>query len=162
MSLYKNINIKMHINVILPAVLYGCETRSLTLSAENRPRIFENRVLRKTSGHKRDDVPGGRQNYITKIFMIRTHYQILLRWAAHVAYMGERRDAHRVLVWRPDGKRQLGRPRRSWEDIIERDLREVGWGMDWIALAQDRDRWQALVNSVINLQVPYNEGNLTS
>jgi hypothetical protein len=72
-----------------------------------------------------------------------------------VARIGERRGAYRALVRKPEGRRQLGRPRRRWEDNIKMDLREVGWGgMDWINLAQDRDRWQALVNAVMNLRVP--------
>ena len=69
--------------------------------------------------------------------------------------MGERRDVYRVLVGKPEGKRPLGRPRRRWEDNIKMVLQEVGYGgMDWIELAQDRDRWRALVNAVMNLRVP--------
>jgi hypothetical protein len=68
--------------------------------------------------------------------------------------MGEKRGAYRILVGRSKGRRQLGRPRRRWEDNIKMDLQGVGWGMDWIELAQDRDRWRALVNAVMNLQVP--------
>jgi hypothetical protein len=68
--------------------------------------------------------------------------------------MGEKRDAYRILVGRPEGRRPLGRPRRRWEDNIKIDLQEVGWGMDWIELAQDRDRWRSLVNAVMNLRVP--------
>jgi hypothetical protein len=68
--------------------------------------------------------------------------------------MGERRGAYRALVGKPEGRRPLGRPRRRWEDNIKIDLREIGWGgMDWINLAQDRDRWWALVNAVMNLRV---------
>jgi hypothetical protein len=78
--------------------------------------------------------------------------------------MGEGRGAYRVLVGRPEGRTPLGRPRRRWEDNIKMDLKEVGWGgMDWIDVAQDRDRWRALVNAVMNLRVPQNAGNfLTS
>jgi hypothetical protein len=69
--------------------------------------------------------------------------------------MGERRGAYRALVGKPEVRRPLGRPRRRWEDNIEMDLREVGWGgMDWINLAQDRDRWRALENAVMNFRVP--------
>jgi len=68
--------------------------------------------------------------------------------------MGEGRDVHRVLVGKPEGKRLLGRPRRTWKDNIKIDLREVGGGGDWMELAQDRDRWQALVNTVMNFWVP--------
>jgi hypothetical protein len=69
--------------------------------------------------------------------------------------MGEGRGAYMILVGRPEGRRPLGRPRRRWEDNIKMDLQEVGWaGMDWIDMAQDRDRCRALVNAVMNLQVP--------
>jgi len=76
--------------------------------------------------------------------------------------MGER-DVHRVLVRKPEGKRPLGRPRRIWEDNIKMDLQEVGGGGDWMELAQDRDRWRSLVNTVMNFRVPQNAENfLTS
>jgi hypothetical protein len=69
--------------------------------------------------------------------------------------MGERRGAYRALVGKPEGRRQLGRPRHRWEDNIKMDLREGGWGgVDWIDLAQDRDMWRALVYTVMNLRVP--------
>ena len=71
-----------------------------------------------------------------------------------MARMGERRGVHRVLVGKPEGKRPLGRPRRKWEDNIKLDLREVGRGGDWMELVQDRDRWRALVNTVMNFRVP--------
>ena len=78
-----------------------------------------------------------------------------MRWAGHVARMGERRGVYRVLVGKPEGKRPLGRPRRRWEDNIKVDLQEVGCGvMDWIELAQNKDRWRVLVNAVMNLRVP--------
>ena len=77
-----------------------------------------------------------------------------MRWAGHVAHMGEGRGMYRVLVGNPEGKRPQGRPRHSWEDNIKMDVQKVGCqDMDWIELAQDRDNWQALVNVVMNLRV---------
>jgi hypothetical protein len=77
-----------------------------------------------------------------------------MRWAGHVAHIGEMRGAY-ILVGRPEGRRPLGRHRRRWEDNIKMDLREIGFGdVDWIHWAQDRDRWWALVNTVMNLRVP--------
>jgi hypothetical protein len=77
-----------------------------------------------------------------------------MRWAGHVARMGEKRNVYRVLMGKPEGKRLLGRTRRRWKDGIRMDLREIGWGtVDWIQLAQDRDGWRALVNTVMNLRV---------
>ena len=68
--------------------------------------------------------------------------------------MGERRTAYRILVWKPEAKRPLGRTRHRWEDNIKLDLQAVGWGvMDWIDLARDRDRWRAFVNAVMNIRV---------
>ena len=78
-----------------------------------------------------------------------------MRWAGHVTRMGERRGVYRVLVGKPEGKWPLGRPRRRWEDNIKMDLQEVGRGvMDWRELAQDRDRWRACVNAVMDFRVP--------
>jgi hypothetical protein len=78
-----------------------------------------------------------------------------MRWAGHVARIGEERVVHRVLVGKPEGKGPLGRPRRRWEDNIKMDLQEVGRGCGgWMELAQDRDRWRALVSAVKILRVP--------
>jgi len=78
-----------------------------------------------------------------------------MRWTGHAAHMGDRKGVFRVLLGKPEGKRLLGRPRRRWEDNIKMDIQEVGCGgMDWIEMAQDRDRWRALVNAVMNLWVP--------
>ena len=78
-----------------------------------------------------------------------------MRRVGHVVCMGERRGIYRILVGKPEGKRPLGRPRHRWEDNIKMDLQEVGrGGMDWIEVSQDRDRWRALVNAVMNLRVP--------
>ena len=80
-----------------------------------------------------------------------------------MARMGEGRGVHRVLMGKPEGKRPLGRPRRRWEDNIKMYLREVGGGGDWMEVAQDRDRWRAFVNTVLNFRVPKSAGNfLTS
>jgi hypothetical protein len=77
-----------------------------------------------------------------------------MRWAGHVALMGEGRNVYRVLMGKPEGKRPLERPRRRWKDGIKMDLRQIGWGsVDWIHLAQDSDRWRAVVNAVMNLRV---------
>jgi len=79
----------------------------------------------------------------------------IMKWAGHVARVGERRGVSKDLVGKPEGKRPLGRPRSRWEDNIKMDIQEVGsGGMDWIELAQDRDRWRAVVNAVMNLRVP--------
>jgi hypothetical protein len=93
-------------------------------------------------------------------FIICTHPQISLdkswrmRWAGHVARMGEETKVYKVLVGNPEGKRPLGRPWRRWEDGIRMDLRDIGLGgMDWIRLSQDRDRWRAVVSAVMNLRV---------
>jgi hypothetical protein len=78
-----------------------------------------------------------------------------MRWAGHVARMGKKRNAYRLLVGKPEGKKPLGRPRRSWVDNIRMDLRELGWGdVDWIGLAQDSNMWRALVNSALTIWVP--------
>ena len=82
-----------------------------------------------------------------------------MRWAGHVARMGEGRGVYSVLVGKPEGKRPLGRPRRRWEDNIKMDLQEVGGDCgDWMELAQDRERWWALVSTVMNLRVPKMRG----
>ena len=80
---------------------------------------------------------------------------MFMRLVRHVARMGEKRGLYRVLVGKPDGKRQFGRPRLRWENNIKIDLQEVGCGdVDWIELAQDTDRWRALVSAAMNLRVP--------
>jgi hypothetical protein len=93
--------------------------------------------------------------------IIRTIKSRRMRWAGHVARMGEKRNACRILVGKPEEKRALGRPRRRWVDNTKVDLREIGWdGMEWIDLAQNRDQWRALVNTAMNLRVPQNGGKL--
>jgi hypothetical protein len=78
-----------------------------------------------------------------------------MRWAGHVARIGEKINAYRLLVGKPEGKKPLGRPRHRWVDNIKMDLLDIGWdSVDWIGLAQDRNKWRALVNAVMNLRVP--------
>ena len=125
--------------------------------------MFENMVLRRIFGPKRDEVTGEwRRLHNEELNVLYSSPSIVrviksrrMRWAGHVARMGEERGAYRVLVGKPEGKRQLGRPRRRWVDNIRMALQEVGCGyVDWIGLAQDRDRWRTLVSAVMNLQVP--------
>ncbi|KAJ4438972.1 hypothetical protein ANN_14926 [Periplaneta americana] len=120
-------------------------------------------VLRKIFGAKRDEVTGEwRKLHNTELHALYSSPDIIsniksrrLRWAGHVARMGESRNAYRVLVGRPEGKRPLKRPRRRWEDNIKMDLREVGYDdRQWINLAQDRDQWRAYVRAAMNLRVP--------
>jgi hypothetical protein len=124
--------------------------------------VFENRVLRGMFGPKRDEVTGEWRklhseelhNLYSSPDIIRQIKSRRMRWARHVARMGEGRNVYRVLVGKPEGKRRLERPRRRWEDVIKMDLSEIGWGgVEWIHLAQDRDRWRAVVNAVMNIRV---------
>jgi hypothetical protein len=124
--------------------------------------VFENRVLRRIFGHKRDEVTGEwrklHNEYLHNLYsspdIIGQVKQRRMRWAGHVARMREEREVYKVLVGNPEGKRPLGRPRRRWEDGIRMDLRYIGLGgVDWIRLAQDRDRWRAVVSAVMNLRV---------
>ncbi|KAJ4438933.1 hypothetical protein ANN_14887 [Periplaneta americana] len=161
--LSKNLKVRIYKTVILPVLLYGCETWTVTLREEHRLRVFENKVLRKIFGAKQDEVTGEwRKLHNTELHalysspdIIRNFISRRLRWAGHVARMGESRNAYGVLVGRPEGKRPLGRPRRRWEDNIKMDFREVGYdGRDWINLAQDRDQRRAYVRAAMNLRVP--------
>jgi hypothetical protein len=124
--------------------------------------VFENRVLRRIFGPKRDEVTGEWRkmhneelhNLYSSPDIIRQIKSRRMRWAGHVAHMGEERKAYKVLVGKPEGKRPLERPRHRWEDGIRMDLREIGLGcVDWIRLSQDRDRWRAVVSAVMNLRV---------
>ena len=144
--------------------MYGCETWSLTLIEEHRLRVFENKVLRKIFGARRDEITGEwRKLHNAELHALYSSPNIIrnlksgqLRWAWHVAHMEQLRNAYRVLVGKPESKRPLGRPRRRWEDNIKMELREVGCdSRDWIAFAEDRDQWWAYVRAVMNLWVPW-------
>jgi hypothetical protein len=129
-------------------------------------------VLRRIFGPRRDEVTGEWRRLHNKELndlycssnIVRVIKSRRMRWAGHVARMGDERGVYRVLVGKPEGKKPLGRHRRRWVDNIRKDLQEVQCGyMDSIGLAQDRDRWRTLVSAVMNLRVPCNAGNcLTS
>ena len=157
------LKIKIYRTIILPVVLYGCETWSLTLREERRLRVFENKVLRRVFGPKRNELTGEwrklRNEELNNLYSLRNIVRVVksrrMRWAGHVARVGEDRGVHRVLVGKPEGKRPLGRPRRRWENSIKMDIQEVGGGRGaWMELAQDRDGWRALVGTVRNFWVP--------
>ena len=143
--------------------MYGCETLSFTLREERRLREFDNRVLKRMFGPKRDEVTGEwrklHNEEINDLYFSRNIVRVIksrkMRWLGHLASMGERRDEYKVLVGKPEGNGQLGRSRHIWEDNIKMDFQEVGClGMDWINVSQDRGRWRALVNAVMNPRVP--------
>ena len=129
---------------------------------ELRLRVFENGVLRRIFGPKRDGVTVEwrklHNEELNDLYsspnIVRLVKSRRMRSARHVARMEEGRGVHKVLVGKPEGKRPLGRPRRRWEDNIKTDLKEVGRGYgDWMELAEDRDRWRALVSTVMNFRV---------
>jgi hypothetical protein len=132
------------------------------LREDHRLRVFQNRVLRRISGPKREEDGSWRKLHNDELHSLYCSYNIFrviksrrMRWAEHVARMGEGREVYRVLVERPEGKRPLGRPRRRWEDNIKLDLKEtVIDEANWVQLAQDRVQWRACVNTVMNLRVP--------
>jgi hypothetical protein len=135
----------------------------VTLREEHKLGVFEKKVLRRIFRPKRDEVTRGwrklhneeLRDLYSSPSIIRIIESKRVRWAGNVARMGEKRNAYRLLTEKPEGKRPLGRPRRSWADNIKIDLLEIGWdGVDWIGLAQDRDKWRALVNAVMNLRLP--------
>ena len=119
-------------------------------------------MLRRVFGPKRKEVtgewrklPNEELNLYSLPIIVRVVKSRRMRWARHVARMGEGRGVHRVLVGKPEGRKILGRPRRRWEDNIKTGFQEVGRGFgDWMGMAQDRDRWRALVSTVMNFRVP--------
>jgi hypothetical protein len=124
--------------------------------------VFENRVLRRVFGPKRDEVTGEwrklHNEELNDLYSLPNIVRVVksrrMRWAGHVARMGEDRGVHRVLMGKPECKRPLGRPRHRWEDNIKVDLQEVGEGRgDRMELAQDRDRWRALAGTVRDFRV---------
>jgi len=136
---------------------------SLTLREERKLRVFENMMLRRIFGPRRDEVTGEwrklRNENLNDFYfspnIVRVIKSRRMKWAGHVARMGEERGVYRVLVGKPEGRRPLGRPRRRWVDNIRTDLQEVECGyFDWIGQAQDRDRCLTLVSAVMNLRVP--------
>jgi hypothetical protein len=121
------VKIKIYKTIILPVVLYGCKTLSLTLREEHRLRVFENRELRRIFGPKRDEVTGGWRKLHNEELpglycspsIVRVIKARRMKWAEHVARMGKVRGAYNILVVRPEGRRPLGRPRRRWKDNIK-------------------------------------------
>ena len=141
--LWKKLKVKIYRTIILTVVLYGCETWSLTLRDERRLRVFEKRVLRRVFGPKRDEVTGEWRKLHNEELsdpyslpnIVRVVKSRRMRWAWHMARMGEGSGVHRVLVGKLEGTRPLGRPRLRFEDNIKMDLQEVGgvlWGLDGV------------------------------
>jgi hypothetical protein len=135
----------------------------VTLREERRLRVFENRVRRRVLGPKRDEVTGEwrklHNEKLNYLYSLPSIVQVVksrrMSWAGYVARMGEERGVRRVLVGKPEGRRPLGRPRLRGEDNIKMDLQEVGGGCgDWMERAQFRDRWRALVSTVMNFRFP--------
>jgi hypothetical protein len=141
----KNLKFKICRTVILPVVLYGCKTWSLTLGEEHRLRGFENSVLRKVFGPKREEDGSWRKLHNDELYSLYSSLNIgrmiksrRMRWVGHVAHIGEGRGVDSILVGRPEGKRPLARPRHRWEDNVKLDLRERGidgqTGFSWLRI----------------------------
>jgi hypothetical protein len=152
--LSKNITFRITKTIILPVVLYGCETWSLTLREEHRLRIIFGPKRVEVTGDWRQLHNEELRNLYSSSNIIRIIKSRRMRRAGHVAQMREKK-AYRILVGKSEGKTPLGRPRRWWVGNIRIDLGEIGWdGMDSIDLAENREQWRALVNTVMNLRVP--------
>jgi len=160
--LHLYIIIKIYRTITVSVVLYGYATWSLTMREKRRLMVLKIGVLKRVFGPKRDKVKKERRRLHNEelndlysspniILVIKSGW---MRWAGHVANMRKTNGAFRILMGTPEGRRTLGRPRRRWQDIIKTDLQEVERGMDWIYQAQDKDRWRAFVNAVMNLRVP--------
>ena len=141
--LTKNLKIEIYRTIILPVVLYGCETWSVTLRKERRLSVFENRVLRRVFGPKRDEVTGEWRKLHIEILgnlfslpnIVRVVKSRIMLWTGHVARMGQGRGVYRVLVGKPEGTKPLGTPRRRWEDNIYDGSSGSGrrlWGLDGV------------------------------
>ena len=139
---------------------YVCKSK--VSEEEYRLRVSLNRVLGRIFGPKRDEVTGEwRRLHNKELYALYSSPNIIqliksriMKWAGHVARMGREERWYSVLVWKLEGRRQFGKPRRTWEDNTKMNLQEVEWGvMDWIDAATDRDRWRSLVNTVMNLRV---------
>jgi len=135
----------------------------LTRREERKLRVFENMVLRRVFGPRREEVTGEwrklHNEELNDLYSSPNIARVIksrrMRWAGHVARIDEERGLYRVLVGKPEGRRPLGRLRRRWVDNIRMDRQELGCGyMDWIELVRDRDRWRMLVSAVMNLRVP--------
>jgi hypothetical protein len=133
------------------------------LREERKLRVFENMVLRRIFGPRRDEVTGEwrrlHNEELNDLYCSPSIVRVIklrrMRWAGYVARMGEERGVYRVLVGKPEGNRPLGRPRCRWRGKTKNEKQKVGCGyMDWIGLAQDRDSWRKLVSAVMNLRVP--------
>jgi hypothetical protein len=151
-----SVHINKHVKLISLFTIYYCYYYYLLLLLNSTLRFFENRVLRRIFGPKRDELTQEwRKLHIEELNdlycslnIVRVVKSRIMRWVGHVASMGERWNVYRVLVGEPERKRPLERPRHRWQDNIKMDLQ------DWMELAQDRDRWRTLVNAVMKLRVP--------
>ena len=152
----------MNIYHQLPPTCFGV---CCTIVRQTTALIAKRTVCFLQSWYKMYNIPCSLNLHCCYIVELNTYFFILyyvvrviksrrMRWAGHVARMGEERGVNRILLMKPEGRRPVGRPRRRWVDNIRMDLQEVGCGyMDWIGLTQDRDRWRTLVSAVLNLRV---------